>query len=124
MRLLLTALIVLASPGLVDAGASDSVFKGEISDSQCAMNVHSLTRSHEEMIRKQTIGRDAASCARECVRRGGEWVLRSGQKVYRLKNQAGINEFAGQPVKVMGTLDRTTSTIDNTQIEFLSGPPL
>jgi hypothetical protein len=123
MRFLLIASFLLAFSSLVGAGsAAETVFKGEISDSQCAMNVHSLTRSHEEMIRKQTIGTDAASCARECVRRGGEWVLRSGQEVYRLKNQAGVDEFSGQQVKVVGTLDRTTSTIDNTRIEFLSDP--
>jgi len=123
MRLLPIAFLLLASSSLVGAGsAADSAFKGEISDSQCAMNVHSLTRSHAEMIRKQTIGTDAASCARECVRRGGEWVLRSGREVYRLKNQSGVDEFAGQQVKVVGTLDRKTSTIDNARIEFLSHP--
>ena len=123
MRFFLTVLFLLASSALVGAGSvADSGFKGEISDSQCAMNVHSLTRSHEEMIRKQTIGTDAASCARECVRRGGEWVLRSGQEVYRLKNQAGVDEYAGQQVKVIGILDQKTKMIDNARIEFLSDP--
>ena len=27
------------------------VFQGDISDNQCAMNVHSLTRSHQEMLK-------------------------------------------------------------------------
>ena len=30
-------------------GGSVRTFHGEVSDSQCALNVHSLTRSHEEM---------------------------------------------------------------------------
>ena len=123
MRLFLIASLLLASSGLLGAGSvPDSAFKGEISDSQCAMNVHSLTRSHQEMIRTQTMGTDAVSCSRECVRRGGEWVLRSGQIVYRLKNQSGVDEFAGKHVKVMGTLDRKTNMIDNTRMEFIPVP--
>lgn len=97
--------------------APKSRFEGEISDTQCAMNVHSLNRSHQEMIRKNTLGTDAASCARACVRRGGEWVLRSGDDIYRLKNQAGIDLFAGQKVEITGTLDTKANTIDNTAIE-------
>ena len=92
-------------------------FLGEISDSQCAMNIHSLSRSHEEMIKKRTLGTDAASCARACVRRGGEWVLRSGDDVYHLLYQAGVEQFAGQKVTVIGTLDEKTHTIDNYHIE-------
>ena len=92
-------------------------FLGEISDSQCAMNIHSLSRSHEEMIKKRTLGTDAASCARACVRRGGEWVLRSGDDVYHLLYQAGVEQFSGQKVRVVGTLDEKTHTIDNYHIE-------
>jgi hypothetical protein len=82
------------------------------------MNVHSVRRSHKEMTTKKTIGRDRASCARACVGKGGEWVLRSGNEIYRLKSQIGIEEFAGQNVKVIGTLDAKTNTIDNASIEM------
>jgi hypothetical protein len=97
--------------------ADRDVFLGEISDSQCAMNVHSLSRSHREMIEKSTMGTDAASCAKACIRRGGEWVLRIGNDVYRLKNQAGIDLYAGEKVRIIGVLDPKTSSIDNTHIE-------
>jgi hypothetical protein len=86
------------------------------------MNIHSLSRSHDEMITKSTMGTDAASCAKACVRRGGEWVLKSGDDVYRLKDQAGIDNFAGQKVQITGTLDPKTNTIDNTNIEALPAP--
>jgi hypothetical protein len=109
---------LLAGVALATGGSVKSEFRGEISDSQCAMNVHSLSRSHKEMTTKKTIGRDRASCARACVGRGGEWVLRSGNEIYRLKNQIGIEEFAGQNVKVIGTLDAKTNTIDNASIEM------
>jgi hypothetical protein len=83
------------------------------------MNVHSLARSHAEMIAKGTLGTDAASCAKACVRRGGEWVLQSGELVFRLKSQAGIEQFAGQQVEITGTLDSKTHTIDNSDIRLV-----
>ncbi len=107
LSLLFSTTIALA------AGHSKSVFLGEISDTQCALNVHSLSRSHKEMIEKQSLGTDAASCAKACVRRGGEWALRSGEDVFRLKNQEGMEVFAGQNVEIKGTLDPKTNTIDN-----------
>jgi len=117
MRVVKIVWFLLFATAVATAGSAKSTFHGEISDTQCAMNVHSLSRSHQEMITKNTFGTDAASCARACVRRGGEWVLRSGDNIYRLKNQAGMQEFAGQQVQVAGTLDAKTSTIDNTGIE-------
>ena len=116
MKSLRVALLFLAAAALAD-GSSRSLFTGEISDTQCALNVHSLSRSHQEMIEKQSIGTDAASCAKACVRRGGEWVLRSGEDVYRLKNQTGMEQFAGQKVDIRGQLDPKTNTIDNISID-------
>ena len=117
MKSFTLALLLLSAVATARAGSSKTTFLGEISDTQCAMNVHSLSRSHEEMITKQSIGTDAASCARQCVRRGGEWVLRAGEDVYRLKNQAEAEPYGGQKVKVTGTFDPKTKTIDNTVIE-------
>lgn len=111
-------LLILAGT-LMASAANKNVFTGEVSDSQCAMNVHSLSRSHEEMIKKKTLGTDPASCARSCVRRGGEWVLRDGNDVYRLKNQEGIELYAGEKVRITGALDSATNTIDNTAIDIL-----
>ena len=120
MKSLRVTVLLLGVITMARADSSKTTFYGEISDTQCAMNVHSLSRSHKEMITKQSIGTDAASCARECVRRGGEWVLRAGEDVYRLKNQAGAEPHAGQKVKVTGTLDTKTKTIDNFSIEAAS----
>jgi hypothetical protein len=117
MKWFATMLFVLMITASTSQGKERTEYIGEISDSQCAMNVHSLSRSHEEMIKKRTLGTDAASCARACVRRGGEWVLRSGDDVYHLLYQAGVEQFSGQKVKVVGTLDESTHTIDNYHIE-------
>lgn len=116
----LKAVFVVLTISLAAFAAGKDETIGEISDSQCAMNVHSLSRSHQEMIEKQTMGTDAPSCARACIRRGGEWVLRAGDDVYRLKNQAGIDVYAGKKVRVSGPVDPKTNTIDNGHIELFS----
>jgi len=118
MKSLGTLLVAVLLVGSATGGTQRNSYLGEISDSQCAMNVHSLSRSHEEMIKRRTLGTDAASCSKACVRRGGEWVLRSGEDVYHLLYQAGVEQFAGQKVRVVGTLDSKTNTIDNYHIEF------
>jgi len=94
------------------AGERVQVFRGDISDSQCALNVHSLSRSHEEMLKKKNIGTTAAECARYCVKyMGGVFVLSVKEKVYKLDNQVLAEKYAGQKVKLTGVLDPSTNTI-------------
>ena len=95
------------------AGADkERVFKGEVGDSQCALNVHSLSRSHQEMLERKAIGTTSADCARYCVKNlGGVFVLQVGDKVYKLDNQELANQNAGKKVKVTGVLDTATNTI-------------
>ena len=119
MRSIQILLVVFSAIAFALGGAAKSTFRGEISDTQCAMNVHSLSRSHAEMIARNTLAKDPASCAKTCVGRGGEWVLRSGDDVFRLKNQAGLEHFAAEEVRVVGVLDSRSNTIDNTDIEPL-----
>lgn len=91
----------------VGTTASDGqrTFVGEVSDSQCAMNVHSLTRSHQEMLKSKSMGGSAAECAIYCVRYlGGDYVLSSKTDVFRLDDQGQAAKFAGQAVKLVGTL--------------------
>jgi len=99
--------------------ASDGrrTFVGEISDSQCAMNVHSLTRSHKEMLKSKSMGGSAAECATYCVKYlGGDYVLSSKADVFRLDDQAQAATFAGQAVKLVGVLG-PKSTIHVISIE-------
>jgi hypothetical protein len=94
------------------AGERVQVFNGDISDSQCALNVHSLSRSHAEMLKKKNIGTTAAECARYCVKyMGGVFVLSVKEKVYKLDNQELAEKYAGQKVKLTGVLDPSTNTI-------------
>ncbi len=105
---------ILLAVAFVSFAAPDheQVFRGEIGDSQCALNVHSLSRSHTEMLKKQGVGHTAADCARYCVKNlGGVFVLSVKDKVYKLDHQELADKYAGQQVKITGLLDPRTNTI-------------
>ena len=106
---------VLAGIALTAAagpGASEKVFSGEIADSQCALNVHSLSQSHKEMMGMKPEIKTDAECVRFCVKeRGGRYMLQTKTKVYKLDAQVLAEEWAGQRVKLVGTLDSQTNII-------------
>jgi len=106
------ALIIAAGLGCMAGGGTEQIFKGEIGDSQCALNVHSLSRSHAEMLKKRSIGTTAADCARYCVKNlGGVFVLQVKDRVYKLDNQELAEKYAGEKVEVTGVLDPQTNII-------------
>jgi hypothetical protein len=95
-----------------------ATFRGEIGDSSCALNVHSLSRSHQEMLKNKSIGSTSAECARHCVAHlGSSFVLVVKKDVYRLDNQEEAEKFAGQTVMVTGELDATKNVIAIKTIE-------
>jgi hypothetical protein len=105
----------------VARGGDEKTFKGEITDTQCALNVHSLSQSHKEMIEMKPEVRTNADCARYCVKeRGGRFVLQTPDKVYKLDAQVLAEQWAGLKVKVVGTLDPKTDTITVRSIESIS----
>jgi Protein of unknown function (DUF5818) len=118
----LSTLCMLALSLTVYAGEDEpKMFRGEISDSQCALNVHSLTQSHQEMLKSKSgdAGKTPASCSQFCiVHMGGKFVLANKDHVYHLDNQDMPRSFVGQKVKVRGMLDPKTETIHVTDIEF------
>ena len=92
--------------------AAEQTFRGEIADSSCATNVHSLTRSHKEMLKGKSMGTDAKSCANYCVHKmGAVYMLKTSSDVYHLSDQTVVEPFAGSKVMVKGTLDEKTHTI-------------
>jgi|SRR5882762_411516 hypothetical protein len=118
--LCLIALNLLCGASLLVLGADDKVFTGEIGDSQCAMNVHSLDKSHLEMLKVKSVGKTAEDCTLYCIRnRGGRYVLQNKGKVYRLDKQELAEGLAGRKVKVTGTLDPKTETIQVRSIDPL-----
>lgn len=117
--------IVMAAGILALAGAaqgqSAKTFHGEVSDSQCAMNVHSLTRSHQEMLKSKSMGGTANTCSVYCIEHmGGYLVLSSGKDVFRLDRPDLVHGFEGQRVKITGTLDTKLGQIHVLKVELES----
>jgi hypothetical protein len=84
------------------------------------MNVHSLDKSHLEMLKVKSVGKTAEDCTLYCIRnRGGRYVLQNKGKVYRLDKQELAEGLAGRKVKVTGTLDPKTETIQVRSIDPL-----
>jgi hypothetical protein len=99
------------------------VFKGEVSDSQCALNVHSLTRSHQEMLKSKSMGGTSNTCAVYCIEHlGGYLVLSSGNDVYRLDRSDLVHGFEGRRVKITGTLDSKLKQIHVLKIDLENQP--
>jgi hypothetical protein len=102
---------------------NSQVFRGEVSDSQCALNVHSLTRSHQEMLKSKSMGGTANTCAVYCVEHmGGYLVLSAGKDVFRLDRADLVHGFEGQKVKVTGTLDPKLNQIHVLKIDLDEKP--
>lgn len=102
-----SAVSLLLLAGLSGAQAAEDSFTGEVMDSQCAQ-----MGSHSKMM-KQEGAKDAKECTLSCVKMGGKYVLFDAAKkiTYQLDDQQKPEEFAGQKVKVTGTLDEATRTI-------------
>jgi hypothetical protein len=114
---------LLALAGIAHA-QNARVFHGEISDSQCALNVHSLTRSHQEMLKSKSMGGTANTCSTYCIEHlGGYLVLSAGNDVYRLDRADLVHGFEGQKVKVTGTLDAKSNLIHVVKIELEAEKP-
>ena len=114
----IAALMVLLAASSNAGDEASRTFTGEIGDSQCALNVHSLTRSHQEMLKSKSMGGDAAECTLYCTRYlGGNFVLVIKDDVYHVDDQIKAHAFAGKRVKITGTLDAKTNTVHILKIE-------
>jgi uncharacterized protein DUF5818 len=95
---ILTALAVAA----LAAAPANQTFTGVITDDMCPNADH----SHMQM------GPTDAECAKACIDvHGAQYVLYDGKTAYTLSDQRTPEKFAGQKVKVTGTLDSKTKTI-------------
>jgi hypothetical protein len=112
------AAVILAVAGAA-YGQNMQVFHGEISDSQCALNVHSLTRSHQEMLKSKSMGGTSNTCSVYCIEHlGGYLVLSSAKDVFRLDRADLVHGFEGQKVKLTGILDTKVKQIHVLKIEL------
>ena len=116
LKYLLPAVILVSGALMMaqsESGSTDpSVFTGQISDSICAR-----AGSHEEaMEMSKDMGTTAAQCTIACVEKhGATYVLFApkAKKMYRLSNQSLAKKFAGQSVKVTGTLHKNEIEVDS-----------
>ena len=100
MRTLIVSLLALTS--LSAAQAKPQTFVGTITDDMCERADHS----------RMQMGPTDAECTRACVaQHGAAFVLFDGTNVYKLSDQKTPDKFAGQKVRVTGTVDAKTRTI-------------
>ncbi len=95
LPLVMTAAVLSAAP-------ARTTLVGTISDDMCAVIGHAGMR----------MGPTDADCARACVAaHGAAYVLVVGKNVYTLSDPTRPEKFAGQKVKVTGTLEAKTRKI-------------
>ena len=105
MKQLISSFLAVAA---LSAAPGKQTFAGTITDNMCAQAGH----SHMQM------GPTDAECAMACVSaHGATYVLNSGKNVYKLSDQRMPEKFAAQKVRVVGTLDTKTNTI---QVDSIS----
>jgi hypothetical protein len=110
---------MLALGTLAQGQVKNRVFHGEVSDSQCALNIHSLTRSHQEMLKTKSMGGTSGTCSMYCIEHlGGELVLSSGKDVFKLDRTDLVHGYEGQKVKVTGVLDVKANRIHVLKIDL------
>jgi len=103
-------IFVLFIAATVFAGSASETFTGTITDSMCVAN-HAMMHVSPD-----------AKCVRECAKAGGtvKYALYDGKNVYKLSDQVTPADFAGQKVKVTGTLFTKTGIIRVDKIERLN----
>lgn len=105
MKHLIWGLLAVAA---LSAAPGKQTFTGIISDDMCGKADHSHMR----------MGPTDAECTIACISaHGATYVLYDGKQVYTLSDQRTPERFAAQKVRVTGTLDAKTKTI---QVESIS----
>jgi len=97
--------------GAALAAPAGRTFTGVITDEMCAATGHAAMR----------MGPTDAECTIACVdAHGAAYVLLDGKTVYALSDQQLPAQFAGQKVRVTGTLDAKTMAI--TVVSMVKAP--
>ena len=102
MKKLVFAVLLVMSLLAFTAAAADMT--GYISDAKCAKDVAKAESDAH------------AGCAAGCAKKGAELVFVSGGKVYKLDNQAKVQDHAGHKVTITGKVDGETLKIDSVKM--------
>jgi Protein of unknown function (DUF5818) len=101
-HLIASLLAVLLAVSALSAAPRKQTFTGTITDNMCATGGHASMR----------MGPTDAECTIACIgAHGATYVLLRGKDVYILSDQRTPEQFAGQRVRIVGTLDAKTRTI-------------
>jgi hypothetical protein len=104
MKPVIVSLFVFA----LSAGQGRQTFTGVITDDMCPLGDHS----------RMQMGPTDAECTKACINaHGAAYVLHDGKSAYVLSDQETPERFAAQKVRVVGTLDAVTMTI---QVESIT----
>jgi hypothetical protein len=107
MKRLLSILASFAAVTALWAAQAKQAFVGTITDDMCPMADH----SHMQM------GPTDGECTKACIEyHGSMYVLYDGKNSYVLSDQRTPEKFAGQKVKVTGTLNTKTRIIQTDSI--------
>jgi hypothetical protein len=105
MKPLISSLLIVTA---LSAAPAKQTFTGTITDDMCGKAGHSQMR----------MGPTDAECTTACISaHGAAYVLYDGKNVYALSDQRTPEKFAAQRVRVVGTLDAVTRTI---QVESIA----
>jgi hypothetical protein len=99
MKHLISSLFALAA---LSAAPAKQTFTGVVTDDMCGNAGHARMR----------MGPTDAECTTACISaHGATYVLYDGKNVYTLSDQRTPEKFAAQRVRVIGTLNAKTRTI-------------
>ena len=102
-----TSIVALLAVSAWAAAQTTQTFTGTISDAMCPNADH----------RSMRMGSTDAECAEACVSsHGAEYVLYDGKQTYELRSRQPLTAFAGKKVRVVGTRDPKTHTIQVSSI--------
>jgi hypothetical protein len=108
LHLLAVAALSATISASLSADGAKQTFTGTITDSMCAKADHS----------QMQMGPTDAECTIACIDvHGASYVLYDGKNAYTLSDQRTPEKFAGKKVKVLGTLDTKSKTI---QVESIT----
>lgn len=94
--------LTLLTMAALFAAPDKQTFIGTITDDMCPKADHS----------QMQMGPTDAACAQACVSvHGASYLLYDGKNAYTLTDQRAAEKFAAKKVKVVGTLDTKTRTI-------------
>ena len=96
-------LILAAATASLSLAQASQTFTGTITDDMCGATGHAQMR----------MGPTDGECTVACVlAHGAHYALSDGKSLYILSDQKTPEQFAGQKVTVVGTLDAKTMTIN------------